>query len=689
MVEATRLRRAVERYYATAGASDPIIIDLPRGSYVPTFRRREIAVSRPAQLPNKFARSFGIVPCAAGHHSWRCTSLIIVVAAIGILLRQVARPTASDSIQRAGNGLPIVVIAPLAVAGLRRRRNLSHGAAGKDARRLCSVRNSKCHVRTEGACRLRCRIAPGEARPIIASKASSIICTTARRRSGSALDMQDGADVWSMTFERVEPKQDANAVEESIVRATASTLLQPFGVIHARSGSSTRRPGRAIRAIVAFWRRRVIAFVRSRPTFARASLSRAAHGGGAKFALGFRYLAVIYLRGYQFGTSTRPGGGPTLDQALQFGRRAVELQPESSRGYNTLASIYLASGEIAQAFAASDRAVALNIYDTGVLGDYGGRMIAAGEIDRGIALLRRAADSGTVRPDSHHFYLFLGQYLKGDWADAAYQANQLTSNTNPLGLLARALTAAQMGDREKALQVLDRLVVLRPAWRDNPREQLEKLFPTHTIVERLTNDLIAAGLGATRDVTVRADIGTLPSGNGMPTIYIEPFRVTGTPTARSVAATLLFEKINDAFARFDTVNVVIGSRQQVTSLSGSSGDVTLTEPRADYRLSGALEYRDGKTNVQFRLIDSAESKVVWSRVRRCAGYVRRRRKEQIVISIANALLQSYGVIRARDRAKHLARTRAIRAIDASWRRQMPFVPWIRISASARARVLND
>ena len=40
-VEATRLRRAIERYYATAGASGPIIIDLPRGSYVPTFRRRE------------------------------------------------------------------------------------------------------------------------------------------------------------------------------------------------------------------------------------------------------------------------------------------------------------------------------------------------------------------------------------------------------------------------------------------------------------------------------------------------------------------------------------------------------------------------------------------------------------------------------------------------------------------------
>src|SRR5215470_10140557 len=39
-VEATRLRRTLERYYAGPGAKDPIVIALPRGSYVPTFTRR-------------------------------------------------------------------------------------------------------------------------------------------------------------------------------------------------------------------------------------------------------------------------------------------------------------------------------------------------------------------------------------------------------------------------------------------------------------------------------------------------------------------------------------------------------------------------------------------------------------------------------------------------------------------------
>src|ERR1700704_1585840 len=37
-VQATTLRKRLEKYYLAEGASDPVVIDLPRGGYVPTFR---------------------------------------------------------------------------------------------------------------------------------------------------------------------------------------------------------------------------------------------------------------------------------------------------------------------------------------------------------------------------------------------------------------------------------------------------------------------------------------------------------------------------------------------------------------------------------------------------------------------------------------------------------------------------
>ena len=40
-VEATRLRHALDRYYAGPGANETILINIPRGTYVPVIRRND------------------------------------------------------------------------------------------------------------------------------------------------------------------------------------------------------------------------------------------------------------------------------------------------------------------------------------------------------------------------------------------------------------------------------------------------------------------------------------------------------------------------------------------------------------------------------------------------------------------------------------------------------------------------
>jgi hypothetical protein len=49
-VEAGRLRRALARHYVGAGSNDPVVIELPRGGYVPTFHAR--TASAPAAAPD-------------------------------------------------------------------------------------------------------------------------------------------------------------------------------------------------------------------------------------------------------------------------------------------------------------------------------------------------------------------------------------------------------------------------------------------------------------------------------------------------------------------------------------------------------------------------------------------------------------------------------------------------------------
>ena len=47
-VEAVRMRQALARYYSGIGRDDPLVIEVPRGSYVPAFRRQN-ACERPKQ----------------------------------------------------------------------------------------------------------------------------------------------------------------------------------------------------------------------------------------------------------------------------------------------------------------------------------------------------------------------------------------------------------------------------------------------------------------------------------------------------------------------------------------------------------------------------------------------------------------------------------------------------------------
>ena len=51
-VEAGRLRQALARYYAQSGHDDPLMIELPRGTYVPVFRRVSANKVAPPLLPS-------------------------------------------------------------------------------------------------------------------------------------------------------------------------------------------------------------------------------------------------------------------------------------------------------------------------------------------------------------------------------------------------------------------------------------------------------------------------------------------------------------------------------------------------------------------------------------------------------------------------------------------------------------
>ena len=173
------------------------------------------------------------------------------------------------------------------------------------------------------------------------------------------------------------------------------------------------------------------------------------------------------------------------------GRRGKRLRcaPKARAAYLALLVVLFNRRDFPGAFAAAEKSIALNRYDMLALGEYGGRLIFTGEVERGLAMMRRADSFGAVRASWQLIYLFVGNYLTGDAPAAARFASQIPSRqfrARP----GRAGTGGGQQRRCRRRPAGDRpLVQMQPSWRDDPRAQLARVIPDSGIVDRLLADL--------------------------------------------------------------------------------------------------------------------------------------------------------------------------------------------------------
>jgi hypothetical protein len=454
-VEATRLRRAIGRYYAGPGLNDSVQIDLPRGGYVPRL-------------------------------SWRAGTPAASAA-----------PVAERIALAPGNGLPTLRVAPFVVLGTPDTRIVAAETLGSkiaEAFVLFDVVNVMMAAPPNS------RVAPaGTTTP--ANRSDYRLDGTIEYRGNQCVDVRfklvDEADstvIWSRAFENLAGSRDSGAIERSIILELATTIVQPFGVISANDrakrfagGGLDPRYQCLVEAGDALRSYDPLAHVRIRDRLEQLTAL------DPNFANGFSLLAAFYAREYMIGFGARPDDLPPLDRALKAARRGIELKPQSSRAYHLLFTVLFLRGEKDAGIVAAEKAIALNPYDVLAIAEYGGRLIYCGEVERGMEILREAIGFGAMLPSWSHFSLFVGHYVRGDLAQARYHASQLTSETYVYGQLAHALIAHADRDTAETQRAVQAILTLQPAWRENPRREIGKLINAATIADRLADDLLATG----------------------------------------------------------------------------------------------------------------------------------------------------------------------------------------------------
>jgi TolB-like protein len=399
-IEAGRLRRALERYYLSDGLSDPVLITIPKGAYVPHFAWRPPNVSDDAAAPvAQPTRSAPAVPLQR-RSVLRFGAAVIVVAFLAGLVvwgswRDGAFGTSQISAPLRPGG-PTLVVMPFAALGEPSAARiyadglteevLSQFARFKEITVLGRETSRSIPPGTDPA-RIRRDLG---VRYVLEG---SVQAAEHRLRiSGRLLDAQTGAVLWSQTYDEDLHVRDLFTIQDDVARRVATAVAQPYGIIQradqTRTGAYPPDDLEAYGCTLRFYDYRAALSEESHAAI-RICLERtvALH---PDYATAWAMLSVLYLDEDRFGFNPRAGSSTPIQRSLEAARRAIRLDPENVRSLQALMMALFFAQQPAEALEVGERAVALNPNDTELLGEFGTRLGQAGAWQRGAELLEQA-----------------------------------------------------------------------------------------------------------------------------------------------------------------------------------------------------------------------------------------------------------------------------------------------------------
>jgi TolB-like protein/tetratricopeptide (TPR) repeat protein len=480
-IEAGRLRRALERYYLVAGQDDRILIEIPKGAYVPHFTRRHVTADlSPDADPSPDTMR---APESASRRSssrrrwmpWLAAGVAVVASLTGFSWwegeREAPRSFGRSS-QTLPPGTPTLVVMPFADLGEIPEAKIY--AAGLTEEILTQLARFK-EVAVFGRETSR-SIPPGAdiarihreigARYIL--EGSVRAAADRMRVTGRLLDTETGTVLWSQAYDDNLRVRDVFTVQDDIAQKVATAVAQPYGIIfradERRTTSQAPDDLEAYACTVQFYAYRA-ALSPARHALVRSCLERAV-ARFPSYATAWAMMSILYLDEDRFGFNAMPAPA-VADRAVEAARRAIQLDPENVRALQAMMMALFFKGEPAEALRLGNQAVALNPNDTELLGEFGTRVAQAGDWQRGTALLEQALARNPGHSSFYNGTLALNAYMQRDDARAEMLIRQVSLEKFPLYHFVAAIIYAQRGLKTEATEARIQFLRMRPEFFEN------------------------------------------------------------------------------------------------------------------------------------------------------------------------------------------------------------------------------
>ncbi|MPR11345.1 tetratricopeptide repeat protein [Microvirga tunisiensis] len=471
-IEAGRLRRALERYYLSDGLSDPVVITIPKGAYVPHFAWHTPQATEPHPAPTAVSPRSPVDSPPRHWIPWRVAIPVVValLAFIGGLIlsglwRDGASRTPEASVPLPPGGPTLVVMPFTALGEPSAGRTYADGLTeellsqfarfkeitllGRETSRSIPPGADAAHIRRDLGVRY---VLEG-----------SVQAAEHRLRiTGRLLDAQTGAVLWSQTYDEDLQVRDLFTIQDDVARKVATAVAQPYGIIQRADQVRARAPDdiEAYGCTLRFYDYRAALSEESHAAI-RTCLEQAV-ALHPDYATAWAMLSVLYLDEDRFGFNPRAGSSTPIQRSLEAARRAIRLDPENVRSLQALMMALFFAQQPAEALEVGERAVALNPNDTELLGEFGTRLGQAGAWQRGAELLEQALARNPGHSGYYSGTLAVYAYMQHDYARAESLIRQAALEKFPLYHFVAAVIYAQLGKAPEAAEARDAFLRMRP-----------------------------------------------------------------------------------------------------------------------------------------------------------------------------------------------------------------------------------
>jgi adenylate cyclase len=457
-IEAGRLRRALDRYYWTAGQADGVRITIPRGGYAPVFVGQPCDAAPPP-----------IAPATAHAQAHRPGCVILV--------RPFEEEGNHSSFPNFSRGLTRQVI-----VGLTRFIDLfvfgPETTFSRDAARADTA---------------------GPTEPLdVDLLLTGGTTLSADRFTLEVLlsDARSGRYIWGETFERRLDPAEIARVRDEVANSVVRSLAQPYGVIFSAQAREVEgKPPESLSSygsvlrFYQYWR----TYDRSLIEPVRLGLEQAIRRD-PDYAEAFACLSLVHLDLFRFGHVAQGTAAAVLDRARDLALRAVELNAHCSRGHHALALALWFAGDMAGAFAALRTGLSLNPNDTEIMSDLGLRHAVRMEWDDALPLLRESYARNPAQPGNYRIGLALHHYMHGRYRDALAEMRRMTVANVVQAFVVVAAAAARAGLDDEAGAAVQRILAIDPDYGDHVVADLEARNVHADIIAVMVQGLRQAGL---------------------------------------------------------------------------------------------------------------------------------------------------------------------------------------------------